>query len=84
MTATLSSEPAPRLAGELKAASSADASFRMAGRIAERLVSSGDRVDKGQLLARLDSELAANDVKTARAQLAADEALAVQASQRAS
>ena len=82
--ALLSNEPAPRLAGELKAASSADASFRMAGRIAERLVSAGDRVDKGQLLARLDSELPANDAKTARAKLASDEALAVQASQRAS
>ncbi|MBR6468688.1 MAG: efflux RND transporter periplasmic adaptor subunit [Desulfovibrio sp.] len=84
MTATLSNEPAPQLAGELQAASTADASFRMAGRIAERLVSPGDRVDKGQILARLDSELAANDVKAARAKLAADEALAAQASQRAS
>ncbi|MBR4747684.1 MAG: hypothetical protein IK061_09895, partial [Desulfovibrio sp.] len=35
MTATLSNEPAPQLAGELQAASTADASFRMAGRIAE-------------------------------------------------
>ena len=75
--------PGMRLAGELKAGICADASFRMAGSIAERLVSTGDRVEKGQPLARLDSALEASEAAAARAQLAAAEALLVQASQRA-
>ena len=45
--------------------------FRVAGKIAQRMVSVGDRVEPGQILARLDPQDAAPAVASAQAQLEA-------------
>ncbi|MCC3245062.1 efflux RND transporter periplasmic adaptor subunit [Methylocystis sp. WRRC1] len=46
-------------------------SFRIGGRIVERLVGTGDAVKAGQLLARLDSQNEMNALRSAQARLAA-------------
>ena len=56
-TATLAAyAPTVRLTGEVRAQVESDLSFRVAGRISERLVNVGDRVTADQVLARLDPQ----------------------------
>jgi HlyD family secretion protein len=54
-------------------ATEVDASFKVAGRLVERLADEGDRVEAGQPLARLDSPELEADVRRLRAALAATE-----------
>ncbi len=68
------------LTGEIRARSSSQLSFRLSGRMAERLSEVGDHVKKGQLLARIDPSQQQADVANAEAALAAAEAAARQAS----
>ncbi|MBS1166746.1 MAG: efflux transporter, family, subunit [Proteobacteria bacterium] len=67
------------LTGEIRARTSSQLSFRIAGRIAERFVDVGDHVKKGDLLARLDPNQQQADVANAEAALSAAEAGARQA-----
>lgn len=60
-----------RLAGELRPRVETAYGFRVGGKLAERLVSVGDRVEPGRLLARLDPTDAAPAVAAAEASLAA-------------
>ncbi len=81
-------EPAPDEAfdtftGKAEAAVSVAASFRSAGKIAERFVSAGDAVRKGQLLARLDDAIQQERLASARAGADAARALLVQTSAKA-
>lgn len=66
-------------AGEIRARHEADLSFRIGGKLVERRVDLGDRVRRGQMLARLDAgdaELAAAAATAQRAAAEADLALA--------
>jgi multidrug efflux system membrane fusion protein len=66
-------------AGEVKAREEPPLSFRIGGKLAQRLVEVGDRVVAGQALARLDASDVALQLEAARAQLASaesDQALA--------
>lgn len=56
--------------GEVHARHESTIGFRVAGRVVERLMDAGDRVKKGEPLARLDPEDAALNAASARAQLA--------------
>jgi membrane fusion protein, multidrug efflux system len=67
------------LTGEIRARNSSQLSFRLSGRIVERLFDVGDHVRKGDLLARLDPAQQQADVANAEAALAAAEAGARQA-----
>lgn len=67
------------LTGTIAARTETALSFRTSGRIVERLVDVGDRVRKGQVLARLDTETQAADVQSARAGVAAADAQVRQA-----
>lgn len=67
------------LTGEIRARASSQLSFRLSGRIAERISDVGDHVRKGDLLARLDPSQQQADVANAEAALAAAEAAARQA-----
>ena len=60
--------------GEVRARHETDLSFRVGGKLVERLVEAGDRVRKGQLLARLDPQDLRLSAEAARDQLAAAEA----------
>lgn len=62
------------LVGTLRARIEADQGFRISGKIAERLVQAGDRVKKGQVLARLDASDLSLQRDTAEAELAAAKA----------
>lgn len=64
-----STAEATYLTGEVRARVQSDLSFRVNGRIVERLVDVGDRVTAGDLLARLDAEEQKADVNVARANL---------------
>ncbi|MBQ1420774.1 MAG: efflux RND transporter periplasmic adaptor subunit [Desulfovibrio sp.] len=80
--------PAPDTAidcftGKVEAAVSVAASFRVAGKIAERFASAGDAVRQGQLLARLDDALQQEQVASAQAQVDAAHALLAQTSAKA-
>ena len=59
------------LTGQVYAQDEVSLSFRIGGRMIERLVNVGDRVEAGQLIARLDPEPGRNEVQTARASLTA-------------
>jgi RND family efflux transporter MFP subunit len=59
--------------GAVKARTEADLGFRVAGRIIERTVDIGDRVEPGQVLARLDATDYALAVTSAEASLVAAE-----------
>jgi RND family efflux transporter MFP subunit len=56
-----------RLTGDIQAANEADLGFRIAGKVAERLVDVGDRITAGQVLARLDPVNETNALAAARA-----------------
>lgn len=55
--------------GVVRAAERADLAFRVGGRLTELLVSEGDRVKKGQVLARLDSRDATTALASAELEL---------------
>lgn len=59
------------LTGQVYAQDEVSLSFRIGGRMIERLVNVGDRVEAGQVIARLDPEPGRNAVQTARANLTA-------------
>ena len=59
------------LTGQVQAQEEVNLSFRVSGRMIERSVNVGDRVDAGQVIARFDPEPARNALQTARANLAA-------------
>ncbi|HZJ81700.1 MAG TPA: efflux RND transporter periplasmic adaptor subunit, partial [Guyparkeria sp.] len=59
----------PPLVGEVVAETTATVGFQAAGRISERLVRRGERVEGGQLLARLDERDLAARVDSAQAEL---------------
>ena len=63
--------PAWTLPGEVQARYSTPLSFRVGGKIVERLVRLGDAVTPGQIVARLDPADAAKNAASARAQLSA-------------
>lgn len=62
------------LAGTVESQSEVDLSFRIGGRMTERLVRVGDALEAGQLVARLDPSDEENGVRAAQASLAAAEA----------
>jgi RND family efflux transporter MFP subunit len=72
-------EAATQLTGVVRARREADMGFRASGRIAERLANLGERVEEGQLLARLDPRDLALAVRSAEADWAAAQAQATQA-----
>jgi len=59
------------LTGRIEAQEEVSLAFRVGGRMIERSVNVGDRVEAGQRVARLESVTAENAVQTARANLAA-------------
>lgn len=59
------------LPGQIEAQEEVSLSFRVGGRMIERLVNVGDQVEAGQVIARLDPEPARNTLRTARANLSA-------------
>jgi membrane fusion protein, multidrug efflux system len=59
------------LSGEIQAEKTVSLAFRLAGRIAERPVNVGDRVQPGQIVAKLDRTIETNAVAAARAALEA-------------
>lgn len=61
------------LSGVVEAKTEVDLSFRIGGRVVERLVNVGDKVEAGQLIARLDSQDEENALRAARAELSAAE-----------
>lgn len=67
------------LTGTLQAQSEVNESFRIDGRLIDRSVDVGDRVQRGQVLARLDRMNEESNLQTARAQESAAEARAVEA-----
>lgn len=62
-----------RYSGAVKARTEMNLGFRVAGKIVERLVDIGDRVNPGDILARIDATDYALAVRTAEANLAATE-----------
>ena len=58
------------LTGQVQAQEEVSLSFRVGGRMLERPVNVGDRVEAGQVVARIDPEPARNALQTARANLA--------------
>jgi RND family efflux transporter MFP subunit len=67
------------LTGSVQAQSEINLSFRIGGRLIDRLVDVGDNVTKGQLIARLDPQNEESGLQAARAQLAAARAQLVEA-----
>jgi RND family efflux transporter MFP subunit len=67
------------LTGTLQAQAEVNESFRIDGRLIDRAVDIGDRVKPGQLLARLDPMNEQSALQSARAQLGAAEAQALEA-----
>ncbi len=58
------------LTGTIQAKDDVSLAFRIGGQLIERLVNVGDTVEAGQVVARLDSEIEAQSVLAARANLA--------------
>lgn len=75
--------PSAPLAGQVAAHTQVNAAFRAAGKISERLVSAGDRVRRGQVLARLDDAVLRDNLAAAKADVAAAEAALAQSRQHA-
>jgi RND family efflux transporter MFP subunit len=67
------------LTGTVQAQTEINQSFRIDGRLIERTVDIGDTVRPGQLIARLDTQNEEAGVQSARAQLAAAQARAIEA-----
>jgi len=67
------------LTGRIEAEDEAALGFRIAGRIIENNLKLGDRVEAGQLLARLESQNELNALRAAQANLAAAQGQVVQA-----
>ena len=67
------------LTGTVQAENEVNLAFRIGGRLVERLVSVGDRVAPGQVVARLDPEDDENALRAARAELAAAQGQLVEA-----
>ncbi|MBO3760839.1 efflux RND transporter periplasmic adaptor subunit [Ciceribacter sp. L1K22] len=67
--------------GEINARVQSELSFRISGRIIERLADVGDRVAAGEVLARIDSEEQQADLQVALATLQSAEAQQTQAQQ---
>ena len=67
------------LSGQVQAQNQANLAFRIGGRLIERRVSVGDNVSPGQLVARIESQDAKNNLSSAEAELAAARATLVQA-----
>jgi RND family efflux transporter MFP subunit len=65
--------------GTVRARREVDVAFRASGRVVERLVEVGERVEAGQVLARLDPADLALSLRSAEAELASAEASARQA-----
>ncbi len=57
------------LPGQVEAQEEVSLSFRVSGRMIERLVNVGDQVEAGQVIARLDPDPARNTLRTAQANL---------------
>jgi RND family efflux transporter MFP subunit len=66
--------PTVRLTGEIQAQVQSDLSFRVGGRVVERMVDVGDHVSADQVLARLDPQQQQANVTAAEATVAAAEA----------
>jgi multidrug efflux pump subunit AcrA (membrane-fusion protein) len=62
------------LTGYIAAENEASLGFRIAGRLTERLVNIGDKVETGQVLAKLDPEDELNALRSTQATLAAAQA----------
>jgi RND family efflux transporter MFP subunit len=77
--ATNSADGLTILTGTVQAETEVNQSFRIDGRLVERLVSVGDVVRSGQLLATLDPQNEEASQQAARAQLAAAEARLIEA-----
>lgn len=69
------------ITGEISARVQSDLSFRVSGRITERLVDVGEHVSNGQTLARIDPEEQKADLQVALATLQSAQAQQVQAQQ---
>ncbi len=67
--------------GEINARVQSELSFRISGRITERLADVGDKVEAGQVLARMDAEEQEADLQVALASLQSAEAQRTQAQQ---
>ncbi|HOW50294.1 MAG TPA: biotin/lipoyl-binding protein, partial [Rubrivivax sp.] len=67
------------ITGNVQAQNEINESFRIDGRLMERLVDVGDAVRQGQLIARLDPQNEESGVQAARAQLSAAQARQVEA-----
>jgi len=70
------------LTGRIESADEASLGFRIAGRMFERTVSVGDRIQAGQIVARLEPQNEMNALRSAQASLAAAQAQLVEASNR--
>src|SRR5262245_57784767 len=68
------------LTGQINAENEAALSFRIGGRIIERLADVGDRVEPDQVLAKLDPQNELNALRSAQAALAAAQAQLVEVS----
>ncbi|HZS12333.1 MAG TPA: efflux RND transporter periplasmic adaptor subunit [Nitrospirales bacterium] len=66
------------LTGQIRAQDEVNLAFRIDGRMIERLVNVGDRVEQDQLIARLDSENERNAERSADADLSAAQAAVAQ------
>lgn len=78
-------KPAPqadsRLAiGEIRPQRESDLGFRISGKLVQRLVSVGQRVRKGDILARIDDQDCRNRLRSAEADVAAAQAVLIEAS----
>jgi membrane fusion protein, multidrug efflux system len=69
------------LSGVVEAKTEVDLAFRIGGRMIQRFVNVGDRVEAGQLIAQLDSQDEENAVRAANANLSAAEGKFIEAEQ---
>ena len=66
------------LTGHIQADDEASMAFRIGGRMVERLVNVGDRVEAAQVIAKLDPQIEVNALRSTQTALAAAEAALVQ------
>src|ERR1700754_3273170 len=67
--------PSMTLTGVVEARTKTDLSFRISGKISERIANVGDHVVTGQILAKLDPDEQREEVVSAKASVASAEAL---------